>query len=39
MRPCCMQVDFAVVYNKLCNLGAKFNNTAYLTRIPVRSLI
>jgi len=33
------EVDFAVVYNKLCNLGAKFDSNAYLSRIPVRSLI
>eukprot|EP00983_Pelagomonas_calceolata_P009187 297393-Pelagomonas_calceolata.AAC.1 len=30
-----LQVDFAVVYNKLCNLGAKFDSNAYLSRIPV----
>lgn len=33
------EVDFAAAYNKLCNLGAKFNANAYLTKVPVRSLI
>jgi len=33
------EVDFGVVYNKLCNLGAKFDSNAYLSKVPVRSLI
>lgn len=33
------EVDFAAVYNKLCGMGAKFDQKKYLYRVSVQKVV